>query len=176
MKKENQSVLIGVGITALVFIIIIISIFSSNKGTLNNIPTTNNATDSTVASTSQSQCDTATKNYFNTWQTKDNDSFKTVNLTYQNYYDSTNNGCYALVNYNYNAKDNPDSSYSEKITYSLVNVYQKDPYGNPETIGSYSQSVSTFKINNRLDTCSVSGQQCYSLDSFLSLVNPYLGK
>ena len=191
MKKKNQSVLIGVGITALVFIIIIIFILNYNKGNSNqvgNLPITSNTVDTSIIptskvenktsiSSSQSKCDTVAKNYFDTYKPTTSSGFETVNLSYENHYNQSNGSCYVLVSYNFNLKDNSDGSSSLKINYILIDVSRKDPNGNYTTVGDYTQSISAVdKINNRLDSCNVGGSECGSLSGFMTRVNPYLGK
>jgi hypothetical protein len=150
---------------------------SQNNQTLDTTSTQLPQKEAQVSSNSSQSCDTIAKKYFATWDTNWNSNFETVNLSYQNHYDQSNGSCYVLVSYNFNMKDNSDGSASLKVTYSLTDVSRKDPYGNYTTLGSYSQSISPVdKYNNRLDTCNVAGADCYTLKSFMSLVNPYLGK
>jgi hypothetical protein len=151
---------------------------SQNDRTLTSTTTqTPRAETQALSQSPQSKCDTVAKGYFDTYKPYGPGFIETVNLSYQNHYSQTNESCYVLVSNNFNMKDNSDGSSSLKITYTLIDVFKKDPKGNYSTIGSYSQSISAIDKNkNRLDSCNVAGSDCSSLNGFMSSVNPYLGK
>ncbi len=128
----------------------------------------------------QNQCDRVAKKYFDTgWNrtTLASQYLEIVNLNYKNHYNQNNNSCYVLVAYTFNTKWDSGIIAFSNINYTIIDAFQKDPTGKDYlTIGNYSQHISYLdKDNSGLDNCNVSGKRCYSLDSFMSLVNPYVG-
>jgi hypothetical protein len=180
MKQQTVWVITFV----VVILVIVAALYSNNKRqvpvlTSDTVAITNSSTTGdqavpiTSAQNTANKCGADAKAYFDTWDSTPSNDTKTVALTYQNYYDSSNNSCYVLVNYNFDMKYYAHGSTPLHITYALVDVSKKDPTGNSYTkLGSYSSPANY----SRVDECNVSGQQCNSLESFLTLVNPYLGK
>jgi len=126
-----------------------------------------------------SNCDTDSKNYFNNmWEkrVKDSETYKTINLSYQNNYDKTNNSCYVLVNYNFKTIYSFGLSYLS-INYRIVDIYKKDQYGYPMTFGVFHQNVSySDGRKDQLLNCNAFGNECDTVDRFISYVKPYLGQ
>jgi hypothetical protein len=152
-------------------------ITQSNNASLNNQPTLNlDNADLTL------KCDADAKNYFDSkWQSKtvDTDVYKTINLSYQNHYDKTNNSCYILISYNFKtyrqaAGAGPDYM---STTFTFLDIYRKDQNENPLGVGGFNENISHSDGSaNQLVQCNAFGQNCSSIEEFLSIVNPYIGK
>ncbi|MEI7620622.1 MAG: hypothetical protein WCJ57_03590 [Candidatus Falkowbacteria bacterium] len=151
----------------------------------------NKSNEQTVASTSDNntsgnigsiaKCDVDSKNYFDKeWKAKilNTDILKTINLSYENHYDKTNNSCYILISYNFNTsgvKYNLPSYLS--VTFMMADIYRKTPDGYPMALGNFNKNVSFSDGSpDRLVDCNAFGASCSSAEGFLSLVNPYMGK
>ena len=122
-----------------------------------------------VADQAALACDTAAKNYFNEYWTKPT-AGTTIEKSYKNYYNKTSKTCYVLVKFYYNWQ----LIYSDvHWSYNLYDIYSKDPYGGPNQLGTFAQNMSSTTSYNEVSDCSVGGMKCFSLDGFMSLVQPY---
>ena len=174
MAEEKKSKTVMYIVIAII-VIVIIFVIAGNSNQLNNSQPHNNQAVGTTTQSLQDECDTSAKNYFDDYKSK-NISQATPSISYDNHYDKNNGSCYVLTN----SISNESALISQKpyymVLYSLVDVSRKDPTGQYEWIGQYSENVAPGEVFNGITDCNVGGNHCSSLKDFLTLVNPYLGK
>ncbi len=188
MEEEKNYIPIVIVFGIIIFVVLVGVYYlgkSSNSSPLENSQTQDNQTivdtsAQTPITTLSSKCDTDAKNYFDDYKNKqkDTNSMKIESISYENHYDQNNSSCYVLTKQyvNANIPGITDSSY-EMVYYSLVDVSKKDPKGDYQWLGQYTQNIApNNQVINGIQDCNVGGNQCSSLKLFLSLVNPYLGK
>ena len=188
MEKENRNInWIAIIITIIIGVVVLAGIYSfynQNNNQSQNTQTSvepsaqSSATQpKTLTQTPQSQCDASAKNYFDDYKSKqDNtDTRQLSNISYQNHYNQNNGSCYVLTNTSWNMKMPSEFNYS-MILYSLTDISKKDPTGQYEWMGQYSENIAPGEVINGIRDCNVGGNNCSSLKEFLILVNPYLGK
>jgi len=190
MEKENKNInWTAIIITIIIGVVVLAGIYSFYNQNNNQPQNTNTSAEPSVQSsatqpktqtltqTPQSQCDTAAKNYFNDYKSKQNDTAtrQLSNISYQNHYNQNNGSCYVLTNTNWNMKMPSEFNYS-MISDSLIDIFKKDPTGQYDWIGQYSENIAPGEVINGIRDCNVGGNNCSSLKDFLTLANPYLGK
>jgi hypothetical protein len=117
----------------------------------------------------QEKCSRDAKAWFHeNWQA-DND---TTLLTYSNHYQKAMNKCFILVEYHYNSKLAGPGGSSWTNRMELWDVIENNQYADFGE-NHYTYYKLADSSNGEVVICSVSGQQCKSLQEFNSLIAPY---
>lgn len=114
-----------------------------------------------TAADPSAECEVASKQQFDIWVA--NGISSPSDQSYQSHFSVTSGTCYMLWKY---------TNGDWLLSYNLWDVYQRNPKTGkaPNLIGGFLENVQ----QSRIDQCNVGGQECTSVEEFLSLTVPYL--